>query len=410
MKTLLMVALLTVMAQAFDLTQLLEQAQKNERVQAYVDRYSAAKLTYDATKSAYLPRVDLGASGSFIDEKGSLDPGETYKAYAKANFVILDGFKRENLFKEQQKSEIASEFDLKAYKKALSLQVITLYFDYIKVSADIEALKLNRKQLEEQLDRFKLFYGAGIATDEDVQRLNAAVANAEYQTISQQYQLDTLQSQLELLSGMKLTGNPEKREIILPQSVEAKTLDSLSAMQYRADALGYKAEQVDSAYYPTIALNDTYTFYQYENFDPAFPVDFVDKQNRLTVMLSMNLFDFSAASQQSQAIKLQQHAYEQELLFSKKSAEADKALALKAISRAKALLDAAKKSKEASDKTFEVVKTKYENRIVDYIRYLDALTKATEARAQYNRAISGLNSANAAYIYNLGEDPKEYVR
>jgi outer membrane protein TolC len=410
MKTLLTLALLTIMAQAFDLPELLDQAQKNERVQAYVDRYGAAKLTYDATKSAYLPRVDLGASGSFIDEKGSLDPGETYKAYAEANFVILDGFKRENLFKEQQKSEKASEFDLKAYKKALSLQVITLYFDYAKVNADIEALKLNRKQLEEQLDRFKLFYGAGIATDEDVQRLNAAVANAEYETISQQYQLDTLQSQLELLSGMTLKGVPEKREIFLPQTLEAKTLDALSAMRYRADALGYKAEQVDSSYYPTITLHDTYTFYQYENFDPAFPVDFVDKQNRLTLMLSMNLFDFSTASQQRQAIKLQQHAYEQELLFSKKSAEADKALALKAISRAKALLEAAKKSKEASDKTFEVVKTKYENRIVDYIRYLDALTKATEARAQYNRAISGLNSAHAAYIYNLGEDPKEYVQ
>jgi outer membrane protein len=181
-------------------------------------------------------------------------------------------------------------------------------------------------------------------------------------------------------------------------------------MAYRAKALGYTARQADALYYPSVSLNDTYTYYDYRNFHPAFPIDLVDKQNRFTVTLSMNLVDFSAASEQRQAITMQQHAMQLELLFEQKSADADRELSLKAIERAKTLLEAAKKSKEASDKTFRVVKKKYEARIVDYIRYLDALSKATEARAQYNRANSSLNSAYAAYIYNLGEDPKEYVR
>ena len=410
MRRLIAAALLSVSVQAFDLPELIDSAQKNELVQAYIDRQYAAHLSYKSAKSSYLPRIDLGGSASYVDEKGSMDVGDTYKAYAEANFVVLDGFRRENLLDEKRMRKKASDFDLEGYKKALSLQVITLYFDLDKVYSDIAALQKNREQLKEQLERFKLFYGAGIATEEDVQRLNAAVANADYEIASRQFEVDSLQSRLQLLSGQTLKGKQIKRQIAPPFSSEAKPLDRLDAMAYRIKALGYTAEQADAVYYPTISLNDTYTYYEHKDYQPAFPMELVDKQNRFTVMLSINLVDFSAASKQKQAIKMEQHAMQQELLFEQKSADADRELALKAIERAKTLLEAAEKSRTASDKTFEVVKKKYEARIVDYIRYLDALTKATEARAQYHSADSSLNSAYAAYIYNLGEDPKEYVR
>jgi outer membrane protein len=395
---------------AFDLPTLIGQAQQNEQVQAYAQRAEAAATGYASVKSSYMPRVDLGASASFIDERGSIDVPETYKAYAEANFVILDGFKRKNLLDEKAMASEAGRFDLEGFKKATSLQVIRLYFELLNVNADIDALEKNRAQLGEQLERFKLFKSAGIATEEDVDRLDAAVADADYRITARRYETDALRSKLELLSGTPLEGEQAAQSVTAPASEEAKRLDSLEAMACRARALGYAAEQADSVYYPTLVLNDTYTWYRYENFHPSFPVDFAEKQNRLTLQLSMNLVDFGAAREAKQALRLQQKAQELELRFAEKSAEADRALALKAIERAKNLLGAAEKAKTASDRTFAVVKKKYEARIVDYIRYLDALSKATEARAQYNRALSGLNTAYATYIYNLGEDPKEYVK
>jgi len=395
---------------AFDLPALIDRAQQNEQVQAYAKRAESASVSYDSVKSSYMPSVNLGASASYIDERGSFDVPETYKAYAEANFIILDGFKRKNLLDEKTMLSDASRFDLSGFKKATSLQVIQLYFNLRNVNSDIEALEKNREQLDEQLQRFRLFKSAGIATDEDVERLNAAVADADYKITARRYETDALRSKLELLSGSTLEGNQTLRSVTAPEGVQAKRLDSLDAMAYRARASGYAAEQADSVYYPTLTLNDTYTWYDYENFDPAFPVDFADKQNRLTLLLSINLIDFGAAREQKQAIKLQQRAQELELQFAEKSADADRALALKAIGRAKSLLDAAEKAKIASDRTFAVVKKKYEARVVDYIRYLDALSRATDARAQYARALSGLNIANATYIYNLGIDPKEYVK
>ncbi len=409
MKQFILLAALYISAFSFDLPELIESSHQNEQVQFHFDRNRAAELSYQSAKSSYMPRVDLGGSASFIDKKGSFEPGDTYKAYAEANFIILDGFRRENLLDEKTMQQKATHYDLEGFKKALSLQVIQLYFNLEKVQEDIIALKKNREQLNEQLERFKLFYGAGIATEEDVERLNAAVANADYAIAARKFEVDSLVSRLELLSGHRLEGALTKRVIKEQFSSTAQTLDRLKALDFRTKALGYKAEQADASYYPTIALNDTYTYYDYQDFNPAFPVELVDQQNRLTLMLSINLTDFSAASEQRQAIQMEQSALQQQLIFEQKSATADRELALKAIGRAKTLLEAAQKSKEAFDKTLFVVTKKYEARIVDYIRYLDALSKATEARGQYNRAFSALNSARANYIYNLGEDPKEYV-
>lgn len=395
---------------AFDLPTLIEGAQHNEKVQAYVQRTEASRQEYESVKSSYLPRVDLGASASYVDAHSAFEAPETYQAFAEANFIILDGFKRENLLDEKSMQSEASRFDLEGFKKATSLEVTRNYFDLQNVLSDIEALRKNREQLNEQLERFKLFKDAGIATEEDVERLTAAVANADYEITARQYETDRLHSRLELLSGMPLEGEPAVQEIVMPAGRASQRLDALEAMSYRARALGYAAEQADSVYYPTVTLNDTFGWYAYENFNPAFAINLPDKQNRLTVQASINLIDFGAAREQKQAIELQKRAQELELRYAEKSADADRALALKAIERAKALRDAAEKAKIASDKTFAVVKQKYEARVVDYIRYLDALSEATDARAQYNRAVSGLNTAHAAYIYNLGLDPKEFVK
>ncbi len=395
---------------AFDLPSLIEKAQHNEQVRAYAARAESARRGYDAAYDSYLPRVDLGGSASYIDERGSFDVPETYKAFASANFVILDGFKRKNLLDQKSMEAEAGRFDLEGFKKSVSLQVITLYFNLQNVLSDIEALEKNREQLHEQLGRFRLFERAGVATEEDVERLNAAVANADYKIAARQYEVDALRSKLELLSGAPLAGDPVPQRIEAPLVQTPKRLDRLKALDYRARALGYAAEQADSVYYPSLTLNDTYTWYDYENYHPSFPVEFADKQNRLTLHLGINLVDFGAAREHKEAIELQQKAQELDLRYAEKSAKADLQLARKAIERAKTLLEAAKKSKIASDKTFAVVKQKFEARIVDYIRYLDALSKATQARAQHNRAKSALNSAYATYLYYLGEDPKEYVK
>ena len=62
-------------------------------------------------EAGYMPRIDLGGSAGFVDEKGTMDVGETYVGYAKASVVVFDGFKRENALDELREWMAARSYD-----------------------------------------------------------------------------------------------------------------------------------------------------------------------------------------------------------------------------------------------------------------------------------------------------------
>jgi outer membrane protein len=392
-----------------DLKMLLDSAHQNDLVDAYVQQTESARLDYRSAKSSYLPRVDLGASAVFVDEKGSIDVGETYNAYAKASLTLFDGFKRENTFKEKRSLIHASESDLDAYRKSLSLQVAQNYFNLLNLYGDIDAQLQNRKQLQEQLKRQERFLEARIVTAEEVERIKAALANADYQIEQLRYSAEELEYALHTLTGIEIDGLLPSR-IAEPGFLETSELDAIRVLRYQAEATAYAAKQSNPAFYPTISVEDTYGFYEYRDEPTGFPIDRAEKQNRFMAVLSLNLLDFSSASEREQALMAQKNALESQIAFERKRADADLQLSIKAIARAKALIAAAELALSASQKTYDAVEKKYNARIVDYVKFLDALYQKTDALAQYNRAKNTLQSAYAQYYYHAGYDLKEYVQ
>lgn len=402
--------LLAVAVWAQDLAQLIEAAHKNDLVQTYAYRRAASQKAYDAAKSSYYPRVDLGASAIQVDPKGLFEPGASYTAYAKASVTLFDGFKRENLLKEKTAKADADGFTFEGYKKSLSLQVTQLYFDLKTARADIEAQRQTKKQLEGELHRLEKFYTAGIATEDDVERIKAALANANYAIVALEYEADTLASKLNLLTGLQIDAARPDSRIKPPAALAVNPLDSIRALELQGQTLKYRAEQADASYYPALRIEDTYSLYAYDDDDiAALGYSRPDHQNKIMLVFSMNLIDFSAAGEQRDLLMLQHKAHLRQLDYEQKSVNADLELAKLAITRAKRLIEAAEASVTASDKTFEAVEKKYRARVVDYVKYLDALTRKTEASAQYHRAVNSLYVAYARYYYYAGYDPKEFV-
>jgi outer membrane protein len=392
-----------------DLKMLLDAAHQNDLVEAYVQQTRSARLEYRSARSSYLPRVDLGASATLVDEKGSIDVGETYNAYAKASLTLFDGFKRENILDEKRSRIHASESDLEAYRKSLSLEVAQNYFNLLNLYGDIDAQLQNRKQLQEQLRRQERFLEARIVTAEEVERIKAALANADYQIEQLRYSAEALEYALHTLTGIVIDELLPSR-IAEPGSLKTSEPDAIRALRYQAQATGYSAKQSNPAFYPTISVEDTYGFYEYRDEPTGFPIDRAEKQNRFMAVLSLNLLDFSSASEREQALMAQKNALESQIAYEQKRADADVQLSRKAITRAKALIAAAELALSASQKTYDAVEKKYNARIVDYVKFLDALYQKTDALAQYNRAKNTLQSAYAHYYYHAGYDLKEYVQ
>ncbi len=410
MQRLFLLPLLTVSLFGSDLAFLIEKAQKNELIEMYQEKLDSSDQTYKAVKSSYYPKIDLGAMAQMTSPKGPMDAGQLYNVNAEASLVLLDGFKRENILDEKKSLKRSSGYDLSQIKKQVSMEVATHYFNLKTIQADIAALQQKKEQLQEQLKRQEKFFKAKLTTEDNVERIRAAVANTDYEIESQLYSRDEVVSKLYILTN-EVVEQVDESTILEPVSGQKDELDALKSLASQAEALRYKAEQSDSSNYPTIVLSDRYGYTEYKDDNlEAFGFERVNSQNILMLNLSMNLWDFSAASEQRQAVMAEHNALKAELAYKQKESGADMKLAERAIERSKKLLEAALLSQNASERTFAIVDKKYQVRVVDYVKYLDALTQKIEAQAQYNRALGALEISYARYYYYAGFDVKEYVK
>ncbi len=408
-KQLILSLLSSAVLAAQTLPELIDAAQRNELVGVYERQQQAATLGREALKASYFPRVDLSGSALFVDETGSIEVGRTYSASARAKAVIFDGFRRENALDEGSARIEAARSDLEGYRKALSLEVTQRYFGLLDLYGDIEAQEQNRRALEEERTRQQRFLEAGLVTEAAVERINAAVADAEYRIAQLRYGVDEVKIALQQLTGAEVE-RAEAAALAVPASEEPSEPDSIRSLRQQAKAAAFAAAQSTASYYPSLSVEDSYTLYRYEDEPTLFPIERPEQQNRLTLTLSMNLVDFSAASKEKQALQAQQQALESRVAYETRAAETNVRLARRAIERSAVLLRAAESALAASEKTFEDVAKKYHANVVDYVTYLDALYQRSSARSQYNRAKNAQQRAYAQYYYHAGFDIKEYVK
>ena len=159
---------------------------------------------------------------------------------------------------------------------------------------------------------------------------------------------------------------------------------------------------------PTIFVEDSYSTYEYDGLNPAF--DMVDEQNKVTVGVSLTLFDFFAKSKEKEALMLQKMKLQSQYAYQKDKAKRELALAFQSLSTAKSSIDAAPERMVAADKTYEYVNKKFQANVVDNVTYLDALSEKYEAMAMYNRSLNQYEYEKAAYYFYASKDIKEFVR
>lgn len=389
------------------LLSLIETAQHNEQLESLNQHASAAGLNYQATKNSYLPRVDGFGSASVVDPAGGFDAAQSYSAGVKGEFIVFDGFKRENKLDQTKALENAAKFRHSSGKKEVSLEVIQRYFELQNTLGEIDTYSLVKDQLQAQFSRLEKFLSAGLASEDALMRIRSTLANAEYQLEDLTYQRDRQKIDLETMTNQTV-GVLVPARIREPNISQHEELDSLKALKYSRDATIYQAQQSDTGFLPTLTVSDQYTVSHYVD-DPIAAMR-VNNQNKLTASLSLNLLDFSAASTAKQALIAQSHAQTLELNYAAKESSANLSMALRSIERSRILILSAQSAFDASTKTYDAVKQKYEARVVDYITYLDALRSFSDSTTQLSRAKRSLNYAYATYYYYAGLDPKEFVQ
>ncbi|QSZ43132.1 TolC family protein [Sulfurimonas aquatica] len=371
----------------------------------------AAKKELDFKESSFYPTIDIGAAYKRDDDVSPFQAGDTLNAFAKIGFDIYDGGKTSANINQAKESLKSSEFDAKAYKESLSLEIVQDFFNIKSLESSLNAKREAQETLKAQLQRIKKFYAAKLATQDAIDRVQADFDTNRYAMESTKFQILSLKSSLELKVGKRissLTDSTFKKEL----STEYEVQDSIKALISQKGSIKYAAEAVDSFYYPNIKIEDTYNLYSFDRLaiPPGLNAEPLENQNTLLLSLNFRVFDFGEISQVKEATLLKAKALESQIAYKTKAQELQYELSKRRISTTLAKINSAKSALIAAKSAFETIEKKYNAGIVDYIVYLDTLTKKTGSQALYESSLNELEIAYAILYYNSAKNLQEELK
>ena len=372
-------------------------------------KYSEQSKTkeLESRKSAYYPTVDVGAFYKRDDEPSPFQAGDTLSGFAQAQFDIYDGGKKSSQVDRAQYALKSSLHDTKAYTKSLALQITEDFFNIKNLEASLDAREEAQKSLKAQLARITRFYDAKMATKDDVDRVQADFDTNIYNMESIKFQIISLKSMLELKVGKKIESLDDAsftKQIV----TEYETLDSTKALIAQNNSIKSTATTLESVYYPNITIEDKYSLYKFERQDPF--VTPLNKQNSLLLTLNFRVFDYGEVAKAKEAILLSTQALNSRINYQTKEQKVQYNLAKQRIVTANARIKSAKSALNAATSAFITIEKKYNAGIVDYVVYLETLTKKTNSKAFYESSLNDLEVAYATLYFYEGKDIKEELK
>ncbi|WP_067176269.1 TolC family protein [Sulfurospirillum sp. UCH001] len=410
MKKLSLLCLFPLLAFSGNLQQLLTLAEQNKHVESSRYELEAAKEKEYATKSGYMPSLSFGANQTYNQEESMLSPEKSRTGAATLSFTIYDGGKREALFSQQEALVKAATFSLASVQNNVSLNVIYYYFNYISTLASKESTLQKMEQLEAERYRLEKYLSVGSATADELQKIISSIEQTKVDLLTLDNTLNNISNTLEYLTGKEVSveAGSSVRLQETQSSDDAKRFD-IQALEESVQSAKAEAEAAKAPHLPTIKIEDTYSRFKYDYANPLWNSD-ADHQNTVQLSMQWKIFDFGSTSASVQAAQKNYLAKSSDLAYEKQKAKASYKSAQNSYKTALAKIDAAKARLSASEMTYELVKKKFQQGIVNNVTYLDALTDKFNARSQLQTALNEVEYQKAVLLYEMGKEIKGAIQ
>jgi len=369
----------------------------------------AKEKSLSSTKRDYLmPKVVVGGGYRSSSPASPFQAQDTATAYGQISIDLYDGGRLSAQIAQKGSEVEASKFDESYNRKALELSIVNNFFNIQNQKALLASLQEAQRELEAQIDRIEKFYNAKLATVDQVDKIKSAYANNAYQIKATKQQIFALKKELELKVNREI-GSLHGVSIVEPSSEELQDSDHILALNEQSKALLHGASALDSAYRPQVTLSDNFTLFSYRNKESNPMIEYLDHQNVISLNVNLQLWDNGVIKEQKQALLVQRQALSEQIDQAKEEQKIKTAIALAQIATAKSKIESSQSALEASQSVYHMIQQKFEAKIVDNVRYLDALTEKSGAEARHQIALNSLEVAKANYYFQLGLDLEEYI-
>ena len=383
---------------------------ENRLVESSKQNLDALKDEYKSVQRGYLPKLDAGASYSINEHEYPNNPKKRANAYGSINYMLYDGGKKYDIYDGYETNIKSGEKSLDALKNNLSLTVIQYYFDYLSLEAKKDAKQKEIEQLTAQEDRIGRFYNAGTTTEDELQKIVSRLQNAIVELQEIELNIITITHNLEYITGTQVSITDGSKLEDINNSIQKNPRFDIQALDFVTQSKQSVAQAQKSGYYPTVTLDNTFNYYD-NNYDRKInDTDINNHQNIASANMKWNLFSFGQTKYQYESKQKEYLASRSNFEYEKNKADVDLQLALKSYNIAKAKIKSTEATLKAAQSAYEIIKSKFENGLIDNVAFLQSLTEKYDAISQHKKAINDLEVKKATIIYHSGEKLQEYIR
>ena len=407
MKKLIFIYLFPLFSFAGNLDQLLNLAEQNKKVEASRYTLEATKEKEYATKSGYMPNLSLGANQTFNQEKNISTPEKSTTGFATLAFTVYDGGKREASFEQQQSLVKSATFSLASIQNNISLDVIYYYYNYLSTLSSKESTVKKMEQLEAERYRLEKFLSVGTITADELQKIVSSLEQTKVDLLTLDNTLNNISNTLEYLIGQEVIVEKGSTLVFKDAKKEEPKRFDILALEQSTQSTKAEAKIAKAPNRPTIIIQDTYSQY---DFDYPVATNSLDHQNSIQLLLEWKIFDFGSTSANAQAAYLNYLSKNSELEYEKYKAKASFKNAQNSYKTSLAKIEAAKAKLQASEMTYELIKKKFQQGIVNNVSYLDALSDKFNSNSQLQTALNEVEYQKAVLLYEMGENIKGAIQ
>ncbi|MCT7504470.1 TolC family protein [Aliarcobacter cryaerophilus] len=383
---------------------------ENRLVESSKQNLDALKDEYKSVQRGYLPKLDAGASYSINEHEYPNNPKKRANAYGSLNYLLYDGGKKYDIYDGYETNIKSGEKSLDALKNNLSLTVIQYYFDYLSLEAKKDAKQKEIEQLTAQEDRIGRFYNAGTTTEDELQKIVSRLQNTIVELQEIELNIITITHNLEYITGTQVSITDGSKLEDINNLIQKSPRFDIQALDLSTQSKQSVAQAQKSGYYPTITLDNTFNYYD-NNYDRKInDTDINNHQNVASANMKWNLFSFGQTKYQYESKQKEYLASRSNFEYEKNKADVDLQLALKSYNIAKAKIKSTEATLKAAQSAYEIIKSKFENGLIDNVAFLQSLTEKYDAISQHKKAINDLEVKKATIIYHSGEKLQEYIR
>ena len=392
-KTIGLLTFTTINLFALDINEAVDIALKNNfslKQQQYSVEESKANVV--ASKSAYLPKVNVGYIYNTRDNLVIMQTDEDSTLSANLSFNLFNGFRDRYNIQGEKDLFNASKFTLKAKKHDLILHVKSTYMKYLlkqkQTQTQREALKLYEKQYLDSKNYFK----QGLIAKNELLEVEVVMLQAKQNYQKTKSDQKIAKKELRNTLGGHLSDNEEIKELGIDNqtlsSSDEKLLENRSEIQsleFIVKNYDNRAKATKGTFLPTVDASLGYNRYGDEVF-PNGRENYPKNQTQGTIHLNWNLYNGNKDEATIVKYRKKSDQTKMQLKDLKLQIKLQYEKAKEELNVAKLNLTTATKAQEQAKLNYEIVQNKVKEGISSNSDLIDANYLLTKAKQNYFKA------------------------